>query len=141
MPGVYQSQAALEPTISTGSSSVLFCCSRAPLSDLHPLLPWTVWRHLCQDPKNLNQHRNQPLLPDHLRYCSVAHRCLFRNWLLFNCIDLDVIKNIIKIISSDNQRNYFILKYSLFVSFQHLPTYVHLSFQHTQRHYIKFTVQ
>ena len=144
-----------------------------PLLILLPLLAWTVWRHKGKDSTNLKQHGNWPFPPDHLGYCSLAHRCLFQifplffhgqfdviyataspisrligadhfhqlifdtvslahkhlfqNWLFFNCIDLDVIKNIIKIISSDNQGNYFILKSSLFVSFQHLPVYIFLS--------------
>ena len=106
-PGLYQSQAALEATISTGSSSILFCYSLVPLSDLPPLLSRTVWRHKGKDSINLKTNWNWPFLPDHLWYCSLAHRYLFQIFPLFLRKRFDVIKCHTLTISSINSNKPF----------------------------------
>ena len=52
---------------------------------------WTVWRHKRLDSTNLKQQGNQPFPLDHLRYCSLAHMCLFQIFPLFFRGRFDVI--------------------------------------------------
>ena len=82
----------------------MFSCSHVPLSDLPPLLPWTVWRHKGKDSTNLKTNWNWPFPLDHLWYCSLAHRYLFHILPLFLRKRFDVIKCHTLTISSINSK-------------------------------------